>query len=628
MASWTARAVLLLALALCVQVGLSHFIARQAADYTGRGWVNAGHTRQVPHVLAAELEHSRGIAEQLVDSPELVTSVQRKDAASLMRQLGPRFGNDIRWWVSEDGGVPLASNAPTCPLVLPVDPPGDLPTVVVCDGVPMVLGVVRSGPHPITLVHGVPLGDDFVNDLRRTVGTETFLRVDDLGVVSSFRRPDGTPMAVDTIELPFVATRDVTFDEVELVLSDYGGYLDPLNGSVYNRDRQKTAWYLGTRTLDQDGRVELALLAPVEVLQQGPIYALVALALGSMVVLILLGIVIHVIVQRYRGPLVQLSASAYHVAQGEFSRTVAVPRGHDMADFCATYNEMLGRLDHLVTTRSRLAREAGMAEIAAGVLHNVGNSMTTVGAGLELAREQLATLPIARFERLADLLERHQDDLTTFFGPGGRGHRTVAFLRAAANHLSEHAATLTEELQIVAVATEHTMQIVRAQQRYTGAASCTTRCTVEDVVEDAIRIAAVEGDIEVVRRFETFSAEVDRHRVIQILVNLLTNARDALREVSHEDRRIWVTLADRGATFSVRVADNGPGIPAEAHNEIFRAGYTTKPDGHGFGLHASFNAAVEMGGTLNVESPANAAGAVFEVVLPTQEAAHEAVANG
>jgi C4-dicarboxylate-specific signal transduction histidine kinase len=143
------------------------------------------------------------------------------------------------------------------------------------------------------------------------------------------------------------------------------------------------------------------------------------------------------------------------------------------------------------------------------------------------------------------------------------------------------------------------------------------------LVEDALRINATSFDrhhIELVREFEkhTPTVCVDRHKVLQILINLLRNAKHAMEPKTEGSRRLSIRVAAAGpAAVKITVLDNGIGIPAENMTKIFNHGFTTKKEGHGFGLHSGANAAREMGGSLTARSEGPGKGAEFTLELPT-----------
>ena len=139
-------------------------------------------------------------------------------------------------------------------------------------------------------------------------------------------------------------------------------------------------------------------------------------------------------------------------------------------------------------------------------------------------------------------------------------------------------------------------------------------------MEDALRMATTalaRHQIELVREYEAVPAVlVDRHKVLQILVNLVNNAKQALDHRA-EGRRLVVRIGQRaGEKVRVEVSDNGMGVAPENLTKIFQHGFTTKKTGHGFGLHSGANAAREIGGNLTVHSAGPGTGATFTLELP------------
>lgn len=109
---------------------------------------------------------------------------------------------------------------------------------------------------------------------------------------------------------------------------------------------------------------------------------------------------------------------------------------------------------------------------------------------------------------------------------------------------------------------------------------------------------------------------VDKHKILQILTNLLRNAKHAVEDFGRPAGRIAVTIDADGERSRIAVTDNGVGIAPENLTRIFRHGFTTKKNGHGFGLHSGANAAKEMSGRLSVHSAGPGTGATFTLELP------------
>ena len=129
---------------------------------------------------------------------------------------------------------------------------------------------------------------------------------------------------------------------------------------------------------------------------------------------------------------------------------------------------------------------------------------------------------------------------------------------------------------------------------------------IEDLVEDALRLNSVALDrdsIKLVREYaEMKPVSLVKHKVLQILVNLIRNAKHAFDDREGIEKQITLRITSTNDRLKISVADNGIGVPAENSIRIFNHGFTTKKDGHGFGLHSGALTAKELGGTLTVFS--------------------------
>lgn len=269
------------------------------------------------------------------------------------------------------------------------------------------------------------------------------------------------------------------------------------------------------------------------------------------------------------------------------------------------------------------ARHAGMAEIATNVLHNVGNVLNSVNVSSELIAGRLRDSEVSGLTRAVKLFEDHAHDLGDYLTSDRRGRMLPAYLQQLAQTLEDERRGIVEELAALTRNVKHIKEIVSTQQAYAGASSVVESVQIRELVEDALRIdtgALLARDVEVLRDFESVpELMLDKHRVLLILVNLIGNARYAMQRVPGGTHKLTlrVSLADE-QTLTVAVADTGEGIEAENLTRIFAHGFTTKKDGHGFGLHSCVLAAREMGGTLQAASAGPGQGAVFTLELPLQ----------
>jgi signal transduction histidine kinase len=266
------------------------------------------------------------------------------------------------------------------------------------------------------------------------------------------------------------------------------------------------------------------------------------------------------------------------------------------------------------------SRQAGMAEIATNVLHNVGNVLTSVNVSTGVVLNSTKRSSIKGVARVAALLRENEADIGTFMTSDPRGKRVVDYLGQLAQQLGAEQATAVQELDELQSNIEHINQIVAMQQSYATISGMTEVVDLRDVVEDSLRMnieALRRHGVTLEREFDELPpVNTEKHKILQILVNLVRNAKYACVESGRADRRVVVRMVKAGDSVRISVIDNGVGIPAENLTRIFQHGFTTRKDGHGFGLHSGAIAAKNLGGTLTAQSDGPGKGATFTLELP------------
>jgi PAS domain S-box-containing protein len=269
-----------------------------------------------------------------------------------------------------------------------------------------------------------------------------------------------------------------------------------------------------------------------------------------------------------------------------------------------------------------VSRQAGMAEIATGLFHNVGNALNSVHVSVSLLSDWLRTLRIPSLTRVVELLDAHAADLGAFITQDERGRHIPAYLRVLAEQLGKEQAALIAETRALEQSVDHIQSIIRTQQKHARTVEAVEEIRVPELIDEARRLHAVPYErlgIQIERDYaEVPSIVVDRHKLLQILVNLVSNAQHALMESDTPDKRmiIRIRLAPDGDQLCIEVTDNGVGIAPENIGRVFHQGFTTKKSGHGFGLHISALSATEMQGRLTCASPGLGQGATFMIELP------------
>ena len=268
------------------------------------------------------------------------------------------------------------------------------------------------------------------------------------------------------------------------------------------------------------------------------------------------------------------------------------------------------------------SRQAGMAEVATSVLHNVGNVLNSVNVSADLVASNLKKSRAAGLQRVVSLLQEHRGDLGGFLTHDERGRHVPVYLAELSKQLSADQQNTLQEIDSLKKNIEHIKEIVAMQQRYARVGGATETIDVIHLVEESLRINTSGFErhaITLIREFEQVPPiTVDKHKVLQILVNLVRNAKDACEVAGNALRRVTIRVARCAAGIEVAVMDTGVGIPPENMTRIFNHGFTTKKGGHGFGLHSGALAAKELGGALRAESPGMGQGATFVLELPIQ----------
>jgi PAS domain S-box-containing protein len=267
------------------------------------------------------------------------------------------------------------------------------------------------------------------------------------------------------------------------------------------------------------------------------------------------------------------------------------------------------------------SRRAGMAEVATSVLHNVGNVLNSVNVSASLVCDTLKKSKTSSLSKLASLITEHESDLGHFFSSDSRAKPIPVYLTQLAAHLVAQEATAIAELEELTKHIEHIKDIVSMQQGYAKVSGVAETVHAGDLVEDALRMnasALARHEIQIVRQYDPHlpSITVEKHKVLQILVNLIRNAKYACDEADCPDKRMTLRLRNGAGRIKIDIIDNGIGIRPENLTRIFSLGFTTRKDGHGFGLHSGALAARDLGGSLTVHSDGPGQGAAFTLELP------------
>lgn len=278
-------------------------------------------------------------------------------------------------------------------------------------------------------------------------------------------------------------------------------------------------------------------------------------------------------------------------------------------------------LEEKNTELVKMSRDAGMAEIATNVLHNIGNMLNNVNVSATAIGDTLSQSKLLKLQEVSEMMQEHRENIGAFLTEDERGKHILPYLFKTIDILLNEQADITKTIQSLRNNIEQIKTVIRSQQNYAKVQACEEMVSVREIIKDAVKmnIAVLNSQkIDLAEEFDDIDYVcIDRSRILQIVVNLVKNAAESLSESDVKNKRIMIKCnkPDENQLY-IEVVDNGMGIAQEDIAKIFAHGYTTKSAGHGFGLHGCALSAKEMGGTLTAHSQGPGLKTSFILALP------------
>ncbi|MBL8816744.1 MAG: HAMP domain-containing protein [Planctomyces sp.] len=375
-------------------------------------------------------------------------------------------------------------------------------------------------------------------------------------------------------------------------------------------------------------RVEL----PRRITLQGAAAARAATAcnlISGFMTLLGMGLILQ---KRIVSPLQKMATHAVDIGRNDnLNARLNLNREDEIGTLARTIDEMV---HNLATTRRKVeenAHRAGMAEIASEVLHNVGNAVNSTSCSTELIGERLRDSRLPGLEKATQLLSEQKSNAADFFQTDSRGQRLIEYLSGLNEHLQQERRDNLEEVTRLHETIRHIRDAIAEQQTMAGGVYCRQEVELEELINDSLRLAHNElqrHGIEVETRLNAKpTLLLSGNRMTQVMVNLIRNAVQALREVPHNSRKLNISsLLNTDGSLQICVQDTGTGITPETAQKLFSHGFTTRSNGHGFGLHFCANTIQSYGGQIQVQSDGPGHGATFRIELPAALVLEGAVA--
>lgn len=342
-------------------------------------------------------------------------------------------------------------------------------------------------------------------------------------------------------------------------------------------------------------------------------------------------------------PLGELTQAAHTIASGDYTEPLKTVSDDEIGKLAQNFETMrqtvkqyTGNLENMVSERTaqlkeaqqeliEKAHQAGMADIATGTLHNVGNILNSVKTSTQVMSDLIHESQISSLTKANDLLRENMNNLEDFICNNPKGKKLLHYYQKLEEVFAAEREEMIKHIQRLNIKVDAIVEVIAAQQAYAGTSSLTEEFPLVDIIDDALTMQS--GSIErynitIVKNYNVQPRiPVQKVKLVHILINLINNAKEAMLQTPPDQRKLIITI-DRDTTGAVivKISDTGHGISRENLDRIFSHGFTTRKDGHGFGLHSSANYMTEMHGEMHAESEGINKGATFFLkFLPSAE---------
>ncbi len=290
--------------------------------------------------------------------------------------------------------------------------------------------------------------------------------------------------------------------------------------------------------------------------------------------------------------------------------------------------QFLAEKEQLRSQLGEAAYKIEMADVASTVLHNVGNVLTSVTVAAHMVESVVDQSSVILVNRMAELIKAHDQDLGTYLTEDPKGKRIPLSLEKLGTHLLEEQRAILKEMKGLVRNIRHMKQIIVSHQTMAKSAGQIEQISLAEVLSHAMELSFQPGDEKWITIRPDFqqvpTVLVDQHQLLQILVNLLRNAKQAMRQQTKDRHELKLSVKyqdDDETSVVMTIQDSGIGIAPEHLSKMFTRGFTTKTDGNGIGLHSSIRAIQKMGGSMYVRSEGVGRGATFTLTFPVQKEA-------
>ncbi len=285
--------------------------------------------------------------------------------------------------------------------------------------------------------------------------------------------------------------------------------------------------------------------------------------------------------------------------------------------------EAKARLEEAQSSIVNAAHKSGMAEMATGVLHNIGNILNSVNVSVEVISRIARNSKVTGLSKANAMLSENMNNIGDFLSNDHKGKKLPEYYLKLGKLLEDELGEIADESSSLIEKTTMMKEVISTQQSYATAGSFTEEFQIAPLIDDALKVQEAslhKWGVNIIKNYiETPDISAQKSKLLQVITNLIKNAKEATAENDeyYKEKEIKIEIGlYKNKSVYVSIYDNGCGIDKKYLSDIFNHGFTTKETGHGFGLHTSANSMTEMGGDLTANSDGNQKGSCFTVSIP------------
>ncbi|MGL1902011.1 MAG: ATP-binding protein [Fibrobacterales bacterium] len=269
------------------------------------------------------------------------------------------------------------------------------------------------------------------------------------------------------------------------------------------------------------------------------------------------------------------------------------------------YKEQNSELEVAKEKAGKVDLISGMNEITSSTLHNVKNIINSINLSIEQTKKIEDGDAIQALYKATDMLRTNINSIEDFIVHDSRGKKLMEYYLAIEEMFEEEVEYHKRSVESLIKKVDSMNSIITTQQVYSGAKE-NDFVSIEAVVDDALQILATSLEAVKITVDKQFGAvpkvEIHKVKLVHVLVNLIKNAIEAIFEAEKGAGTISIVTEKTDDSIALKISDNGPGISENDQSNLFQSGFSTKSNGHGFGLSSSKRYLEEMGATISVES--------------------------